>query len=126
MNAFLLDIQRKNDINSAPSDRIYWNSWLSPTYIPRIFILSQADHQSDAFVNSKSRIETRQDCIVFNSRIMAIHSDDYTTLLRLVLEFSSSWIMAVIIRLLKNVLFFSVFRFPILKVWCNAKWIICF
>jgi hypothetical protein len=27
-----------------------------PNYIPRIFILSRADRQTDAFVNNKSRI----------------------------------------------------------------------
>jgi hypothetical protein len=39
MNAFLLDIQWKNDINSTPRARMYWNPRLSANHIPRIFIL---------------------------------------------------------------------------------------
>jgi hypothetical protein len=38
-----------------------------------------------------------------NSDAVIIHSDDFTTRLRLVLEFSSFWIVAIIIRSLKNV-----------------------
>jgi hypothetical protein len=55
-------------------------------------------------VVQKLLLEWSGESIVFYSRIMAIiHSDYSTTRLRLVLQFSSSWIIVIIIRSLKNV-----------------------
>jgi hypothetical protein len=83
MNAFLLDIQWKNDTNATPRDRIYWNPRLSVNHMPRIFILQRQ-------ITNRMRMSA------------IIYSGDSTTHLRLVLEFSSSWIIGIIIPSLKN------------------------
>jgi hypothetical protein len=57
MNAFLLDIQRKNDINSTPSDRKYLKPTAVGQSIPRIYILSPADRQSDIKSHIKFSIQ---------------------------------------------------------------------